>query len=238
MNKIIDFNADVGEGLNNEALLLPYLDSCSIACGGHAGSLETIREVVTLANHHNVKVGAHPSFPDQANFGRVEMDMSSADLFTSIKEQLRAFLMVLRESRTMINHIKPHGALYNMAVYDERIASVVVEAIKGISTPVKLFAPFNSVISKIATDAGISVKFEGFADRNYNEDLSLVSRKLENSVIENEVEIFEHVDRMFNQGIVKTIGGKMVEIEVDTFCVHGDNKNALNILKSLSKSYR
>ena len=231
----IDLNADVGEGLNNEALLMPYLNSCNIACGGHAGNREITKQVVTLANHYKVKIGAHPSFPDLENFGRVEMDIAAADLFSSIKSQIRSLNSVLRETRTPLHHIKPHGALYNLAAKDKRYAIIIIEAIKGISTPLKLYAPYGSVIGKLANAENIEVKYEAFADRNYNNDLTLVSRSRPSATINNKEEVWNHVQRILLKGKVKTIDGKLKKIEADTLCVHGDNPMANEILKYLSE---
>ena len=238
MGELIDINADVGEGLGNEASLMPYLDSCNIACGGHAGDKDTIRKVVDLANNNGVKVGAHPSFPDKQNFGRLPMDITAADLYHCIKEQIRMFMGVLRETRTRINHVKPHGALYNMAAKDEKTARVVIEVIKSISNPIELYVPYNSVIAKLAVEEKVDIKFEAFADRNYNDDLSLVSRSKENAVIYDKELVLEHVLRMIHQGNVKTIGGKLKKIKAETICVHGDNPKALELLKFLSENLK
>lgn len=236
MKRNIDINTDVGEGLDNEAELMPYLSSCNIACGGHAGDYRTMKKVVTLADHYNVRIGAHPSFPDKENFGRKPMEMSSADLFSSLRSQVNALLSVLRETRSRLHHIKPHGALYNLAAKDERHAKVVIELVKSISLPTVLFAPYGSVIAKMAKQEGVHIKFESFADRNYNEDLSLVSRTNPNAVLKIEAEILQHIKLMADENMVKTIGGKLVKIKSQTFCIHGDNPNAKNILEYLHKN--
>ena len=235
MRQTIDINVDVGEGVNNEKQLMPYISSCNIACGGHAGDLETMQTVVKLAKQYRVKIGAHPSFPDKVNFGRQIMEISKARLFKSIREQINSLIIVLRKENARLQHIKPHGALYNLAVCDASIATVIIEAIKSISLPIKLYAPYNSVIAELATIENIPVVFEAFADRNYNDDITLVSRKETNAIISDSNEMFNHVFKMIKQQKVKTITGVEVKIIANTFCVHGDNPNAVHLIKDLKE---
>ena len=177
MQKIsLDINADIGEGIDNEAELIPLLSSCNIACGGHAGNIEIMNKCVELAKKYRVKIGAHPSFPDKDNFGRQVVDMSCPALYQSIKNQIKALMRVVREQHAALHHVKPHGALYNLAAKDKTTAEVIVEVMKSIHLPLKLYVPYGSVIANIATKAKIPITFEVFADRNYNSDLSLVSR--------------------------------------------------------------
>ena len=234
-NYTIDINVDVGEGVNNESQLMPYISSCNIACGGHAGDVKTMRTVVKLAKQHQVKIGAHPSFPDKENFGRIPVEMPSVDLFKSIKTQIEALLTILKEAHLRLCHVKPHGALYNMAVKDERIATIIVEVIKSIALPLKLYAPYNSVISKIAIENNIPVIYEAFADRNYNNDLTLVSRQEKRALIEDKNEMFKHVYRMISDRKVKTIQGAEIDIIAYAFCIHGDNSKAVFLVKNLKE---
>ncbi|MDT0558767.1 5-oxoprolinase subunit PxpA [Ichthyenterobacterium sp. W332] len=229
--KIIDINADVGEGVGDDALLIPLISSCNIACGGHAGNEESMRETVELAKRHHVKIGAHPSFPDKANFGRVIMDISCANLYTSLKQQTRNLIKILNDENLNLHHIKPHGALYNLAAKDEKIALVIIEVIKSIAMPIKLYAPYNSEISKLALKENISVTYEAFIDRTYNDDLSLVERSNINAVITNKEDSFNHLLRMVKANKVKTILGLEQVINAETYCIHGDTNNALEILK-------
>ncbi len=232
---IIDINADVGEGLANEAQLMPFLSSCNIACGGHSGDFESMKTVAKLAKQYNVKIGAHPSFPDKENFGRHFVDISSADLYTSLKHQIRSLMTVLRNERLPLHHIKPHGALYNSAVKDEKIATVIIEVIKSIALPIKLYAPFNSVIANLVQQENIPVTFEAFADRNYNEDLSLVLRDKKNALITDSDLAFKHIYKIISEQKVITINGVEVALKANTFCVHGDNPEALNLLKNITQ---
>lgn len=231
--KTIDINVDVGEGIGNEFQLMPYIASCNIACGGHAGDFNTMQDIVKLAKQHSVKIGAHPSFPDKENFGRQSMEMSSAALFTSIKNQIDHLIKVLNRENALLHHIKPHGALYNLAAVDERIANVIVEVMKSIALPIKLYVPYKSVIADLALKKGIQITYEAFADRNYNSDLTLVSRNEANALIDDSSLVFEHVFRMISTQKVMTIQGGEIDIKAETFCVHGDHPNAVNLIKNL-----
>lgn len=235
MQNLIDINADVGEGMDNEAKLLPWVSSCNIACGGHAGDIDSMRKVVGIAKKNKVKIGAHPSYPDKENFGRKVVDMPCAALFSSIKGQIKALMSVLRQEHLQLHHVKPHGALYNTAARDKETALVIIEAIKGIQLPIKLYVPYGSVIAHEARIQNIPLTFEAFADRNYNDDLTLVSRSEENALITDPDEMFEHLRRMIIDKQVKTNGGAVVHIEADTYCIHGDNPKAVSLLKALRK---
>ncbi|RIA09915.1 UPF0271 protein [Flavobacteriaceae bacterium MAR_2010_72] len=235
---IVDINCDVGEGINNESKLMPYISSCNIACGGHAGDLDTMRTVVKLAKEYQVKIGAHPSFPDKENFGRQIIDMSCADLYTSLRQQIRDLMVVLREEHLTLHHIKLHGALYNLAAIDEKTANVVIEVVKSIAFPVYLYAPYKSVLADIAKKEHIAVTYEAFADRNYNDDLTLVSRTKNSPIIERADLVFEHVHRMIFKKKVKTIDGVEVGIKADTFCIHGDHPEAVKLVEGLTKKLK
>ncbi|RZN82875.1 MAG: 5-oxoprolinase subunit PxpA [Winogradskyella sp.] len=229
----IDINADVGEGIGNEANMMPYLSSCNIACGGHAGNFETMKSVVKLAKAHQVKIGAHPSFPDKENFGRINMKLSLEELFDSLKSQVEDLTTVLKSENVEIHHIKPHGALYNLATKDSETAKVILKVIKSFSSSVKLYAPYKSVIAELAKHENIEVVFEGFADRNYNQDLSLVSRQNKDALITEKEAVLKHVFKMISEQKINTITGVEVELFADTICVHGDTENAQNILEYL-----
>ena len=235
--RFLDINVDVGEGFNNESQIMPYIYSCNIACGGHAGDNDSMKAVVKLAKKHNVKIGAHPSFPDKAHFGRKIVEMSSANLYTSLMKQIRGLIHILSEEHIQLRHIKPHGALYNLAAVDSKTANVIIEAVKSIAYPLKLYAPYGSVIANLAEKEKIPVTYEVFADRNYNNDLTLVSRREEKAVISNSKEVIEHTSRMLLKGKVKTIQGNELDIMADTFCIHGDNPKAVDLIKKLKEHF-
>lgn len=232
-SKGVDINIDVGEGIGNEILLMPYIASCNIACGGHAGTFETMLDAVRLAKQHRVKIGAHPSFPDKENFGRQLMDMPYTTLFSSIKNQIDDLIKVLNRENALLHHVKPHGALYNLAAINERTAAVIVDVMKSLALPIKLYVPYKSVIADLALKENIEIAYEAFADRNYNEDLTLVSRSKPNALIEDVDLLFNHVFRMISTQKVKTIQGSELDIKATTFCVHGDNPKAVELIKNL-----
>ena len=236
MIQTIDINVDVGEGIDNESQLMPYISSCNIAYGGHAGDFQTMRTVVKLAKQNKVNIGAHPSFPDRENFGRQIMDISHKELVSSLREQIFGLIKILNEERVVLHHVKPHGALYNLATVNTAIALAIIEAMKSIPTETKLYVPYNSVIAKLAIKENIPILYEAFADRNYNDDLTLVSRKEYNAIISDSNKLFAHVHRMITQQNVKAINGVEVKINADTFCVHGDNPSAVGIVKRIRQA--
>lgn len=230
---VIDLNADVGEGMNNESQIMPHISSCNIACGGHAGDTETMEAVVELAEQYQVKIGAHPSFPDKEHFGRQPIEMNHAALFTSIKHQIDQLLMVLGKRHLGLHHVKPHGALYNMAAVDHKIATVIIEVMKSYPKAIKLYVPYKSVIEKMALKNRVPITYEVFADRNYNEDGTLVSRQHEQALISDPNLMFEHVYSMITNQKVKSISGKEIKMVADTFCVHSDTPKAIDLIKAL-----
>ncbi|MEZ4797688.1 MAG: 5-oxoprolinase subunit PxpA [Flavobacteriaceae bacterium] len=235
-NFSIDINADIGEGIGNEADLMPLLSSCNIACGGHSGDLETMNMCVELAKQHRVKIGAHPSFPDKENFGRQIVEMSCSALYQTVKNQVKDMMNVVRKNQAALHHVKPHGALYNLAATNKKTAEVIVEVMKSIHLPIKLYVPYGSVISKLALQENIPITYEVFADRNYNEDLSLVSRTQHNAIIKDVDVMTIHIQNMILHKKVKTVSGLEVPIKAETICVHGDNPEALKLVKKLRQN--
>lgn len=230
----IDINADVGEGLDNEETLMPYISSCNIACGGHAGDGETMRHVMDLAIRYKVKIGAHPSYPDRVDFGRKTMDITQNELKNSLRLQLRALESVLQAQNAPLHHIKAHGALYNDMAKDAKKAMGFLKAIEAYKNKVFLYVPYGSVIGDLALALGFKIKWEVFVDRNYKSDLSLLSRNLPNAVITEPREVLDRLLYMALHNKVKTVEGLHVGIKADTYCVHGDTPNALEILMYLS----
>ncbi len=231
----IAINCDVGEGVSNEHLLMPYISSCNIACGGHYGDVKTMDNTIAIAIENNVLIGAHPSFPDKENFGRKILKMTPEALQKSIESQLLLFKSRLDLVGAKMNHIKPHGALYNLITVDVATAKIFLKAIDKYAKSVFLYVPYNSVIARLAIEKNIRVVYEVFADRNYNSDLSLVSRNQENALITDAVAVFKHVVHMYQHHEVIAISGEKKPIIADTFCVHGDQEKALSILIYLSE---
>ncbi len=231
----IDINCDVGEDLDNERDLMPYISSCSIACGGHAGTKKTIIKTIKLALQHTIKIGAHPSFPDKENFGRKVMEISLADLQLSIENQLKLININVKQLGGELHHVKAHGALYNLSATNKETAQVIINAIKNTLDDVFLYVPYNSVIQKLAVRNNLKIKVEAFADRNYNTDLTLVSRKNKDAIITDTKILMQHLLKMITENKVISIDGVEVEIIADTFCIHGDNPNVKNLLKFMHK---
>jgi len=192
-------------------------------------------EVAQLAKIHRIKVGAHPSYPDRANFGREVLNISEEQLIQSIQSQLSTFDEVLRELDIPLHHIKAHGALYNQTAKDEELAKAFLKAIYSYKEDTLLYVPFNSVVAKLAIESGFNIAYEAFADRNYNADLSLVSRQQENALIQAPEQVLQHILPIIKQGKVKAINNEFIEISAQTLCVHGDTASALEILTYISK---
>ncbi len=230
----IDINCDLGEGMGNDAALMPFLGSCSIACGGHFGNDETMTIAVKLAQQYDVNVGAHPSFPDKENFGRKVMDISRKKLSQSLFQQITDFQIICQTVGMPMHHIKLHGALYNLAAQDAEIAAVVLNVFARCQADVKIYLPDNSAIAILADDY-FPIIYEAFADRRYNPDLSLVARNLDNALITDKKLAWQQISSIVKTGKVSTIDGQLINIRADTFCVHGDSENAFNILQYINK---
>lgn len=239
MNKFeasVRINCDAGEGVEQEFSIFDYIDSCSIACGGHFGDKSTMRETVNLAKQKNVLIGAHPSYPDRDHFGRKSMVLEGDELKRTIREQIENLRAILLENKVNLHHIKAHGALYNDCVVNAEIASAYLDAIDIYKNEVLIYLPYGSVIAELANERGFKILFEAFADRNYNEDLSLVSRSSENSLLQDPAEVVNHIRHMVEEGQVQSLNGKKVAIKADTFCIHGDTPSAFKIVSYIRQA--
>ncbi len=235
MKKII-LNADVGEEAGFDEEIMPCISWCNIACGSHAGNDQVIQKTIELAIKHRVKIGAHPSYPDRENFGRTSIHMKYEDLVKTITEQIVLVKSYAEKAGIKLHHVKPHGALYNDAVKNEKVASAIIEAIKNVDKSLSVITLKNSKLSYLS-DAILDVKYEAFADRNYNEDLSLVSRSEKDAVITDPKTVFDHVVRMVSKGKVKTKNGVEVPVFFDTICIHGDTPGSVEILEYIHKGF-
>lgn len=228
----IDINADLGEGKGNDDRLMPWLNSCSIACGGHYGNEESMVTAVRLAKKFHVKVGAHPSFPDRDNFGRTIMTLSKSELTESIFHQLLCFYAVCEMEEVVVHHVKLHGALYNYAAKDAPTADAVVEAIIATKIRPKLYLPYGSILHKKAENL-LPLVFEAFIDRSYNDDHSLVSRERLDSVIVDPEKAWKQFFQMIEKQSVQSINDKTLPVQAGTYCIHGDNPNAVEIVEHI-----
>lgn len=234
MKQLIDINCDLGEGFGLDHKLMPFIDSCNIACGGHYGDRKTIRDTIELALKHQVKIGAHPSFPDKENFGRKTLSLTSAQLEKSILEQMTLFLEACSETNATINHVKFHGALYNLAAKDKTTASTLLHALKQIPGKFSIYAPAGSLFEKMARE-DFSVLSEAFIDRTYRKDGSLTPRSEANSTINNPEKAWKQLNQIISNEPIETSDGSTIELSADTFCVHGDSEKAPDLLTFIRK---
>jgi len=231
----VDINCDLGEGIGNDALLMPLISSCNIACGGHAGDAKSMHDTLILAKKFGVKIGAHPSFPDRGNFGRTALKISLGKLSESIYNQIINLKKEVDILNLTIHHIKPHGALYNLACVDKDISMAIIKAVKKTGLNVCLYAPYRSVLAQQAVEQNLAVITEAFIDRRYNKNGTLVSRKEKNAVILEADDVFEQFYNMVMRQELRCITGEKISIKAKTFCIHGDNINAVTILEYIHK---
>ncbi|MCW8133697.1 MAG: 5-oxoprolinase subunit PxpA [Planctomycetota bacterium] len=229
----VDLNGDVGEGAGHDADLLPLVTSANIACGGHAGDEASMRATVALAAKHGVAIGAHPSYPDRANFGRVDVEVAPAPLKEQVAEQILALRRVADHAGLPLRHVKPHGALYNRAARDEPVARAVIEAVQAAAPGAVLFVLAGSPLAEWARSAGLAVAEEVFADRGYRADGSLVPRGQPGAHVPAGREAGARVLRMLRDGTVASVEGKAVPIRADTICIHGDGPEAVRMAREL-----
>lgn len=228
--KSIDINCDMGEGTGNDAALMPYISSCSIACGGHFGNAKTIAATLEDAQAAGVKVGAHPSYPDQLNFGRKSLSISLPDLQDALRKQLDLFFSLCSHP----NHIKPHGALYNDLFHDLEKARAVVAVFSEYAKEIKLFCSPGSQLATAAIENGFQVVFEGFGDRTYTSQRNLVARSQAGAILTHKEAIAQQVLQIVTQHQVNTIDHETIPLAVQTICLHGDGNNVLENLPYLN----
>ena len=232
----IDLNADLGESfsiykIGNDEEIMNYITSANIACGWHGGDPMVMRKTVKLAKKKNVAIGAHPSYLDKLGFGRRYMRISAEEAKNYVLYQIGALYAFARAEGLKIQHVKPHGALYNAMVKEEELARGIIEGILEFDKGLIFVGPSNSKIMDMARDMGARVAHEIFADRAYNLDGTLVPRGKPGAVIEDKEEIANRVISMVKDGGIKSIDGEWVELKADTVCIHGDNPNAVEITK-------
>lgn len=231
-------NCDLGEGTNNEALIMPLINSCSIACTGHVGDKHSMENAIVIAKQYAVHAGAHPSYPDPENFGRVHLEISDKDLIGSIRQQIKMLDSLLEKHNIPLNHIKAHGALYNETAVNSNLALSYLKAIEPYKFRSYLYLPYGSVISTLAKKHGFGIKYEAFGDRSYREDLSLVSRDDPGAVIKDKVKVLEQIKSIYLKDRVRTHNDNHVMLKADTFCIHSYTQNAVSILSYLNEQFK
>lgn len=227
-SRYVDLNADLGEQDDgSDEALLTLVSSANIACGWHAGSATMMQQCVAWAIAQDVAIGAHPSFPDRDNFGRTEMRLPDNELYSGLQYQIGALAAIARAQGAQLAHVKPHGALYNMAAREAALADVVVAAIRDLDPGLALFCPGGSELVAAARRAGLHAIEEVFADRGYMPDGSLVKRGTPGALIEDEEKALAQTMRMILENTVLAIDGSPVPVKADTVCLHGDGAHAL-----------
>ncbi len=242
--KKIDLNSDVGEsfgifklGLDEE--VIPLISSANIACGFHAGDPAVMKRTISRAKENGVGAGAHPGFPDLIGFGRRNMDATLEEIKDYVTYQIGALQAFASAQGVRLQHVKPHGALYNMAVRNVDVWDAVAEVLADLDRDLILVAlagPNKSELESIATRHSIRIAFEFFADRAYNPDGSLVSRREKGAVLHDHKEVAERVIKMVVDGLVEARDGSEIGLEADTICVHGDNPQAVALVKGIRDS--
>ena len=233
MNLIVDLNADLGEGSGHDEELFELISSANVATGFHAGDSDSMHAAVSAAKKHGVAVGAHPSFFDRENFGRKELKVSNQEVSDAVAYQLGIFQAIASALQVQPNHVKPHGALYNMAVRDESLADAIARAIKSVEPKLILFAPDKSELARAGEAQGLQIAREVFADRNYLSDGWLVPRTRPDALLCDPKEAAERVLRMLREGKVRSVEGGDVEVRGETICVHGDTPGAVDFAREL-----
>jgi len=213
----MQINCDLGEGIGNDAELMPYIDEANIACGFHAGDAFTMRETVALCIRHGVKIGAHPSYLDRENFGRKEIEHSPEEIYLLVRKQVETLKKITDQAGTKLNHVKPHGALYNTSAKSEAVAKAIAKAVKDVDPSLILFGLKNSHSIAAAKNIGLKTAEEAFADRRYESDGSLTPRS--------------QPDACFTE--IRDVLDQVKKIKADTWCIHGDGPHAVDFAKAL-----
>lgn len=233
MAERLDFNCDLGEGCGDDARIVPCISSASIACGGHAGDEQSMREAVELCRRHGVAVGAHPSFVDREHFGRRELPLSPAAIHVLVIAQTRRLQAVCTQAGVALRHVKPHGALYNLAARDRAVADAIAEAVRAVDPVLRLYALAGSELAEAAREFGLAVAEEVFAERGYGADGRLLARGRPGAVIDSLAAALAQVRTMLREQRVIANDGTSVPIRADTLCLHGDRADAADFAIAL-----
>jgi len=237
----ININCDLGEkskfhSIENDPELLNIVNSANIACGYHAGNEETMNMVIKISKSNGVSIGAHPSFNDPDNFGRKRINLTSAEINKLITDQYEILQRVAQQHNEKVTHIKPHGALNNMACEDLELASTIAKAINSIDKNIIFLVPTGSRMETAAKKLNMKIACEIFADRNYEDDGNLVSRSKEHALITDPEIAKKHVLSMVKNQALNCFSGKQIPCEIDSVCIHGDNQSSLATAKSIREN--
>jgi UPF0271 protein len=239
----IDLNCDMGESfgawkMGHDEEILPYVSSANIACGYHAGDPATMRATVAAAIRHGVALGAHPGLPDLVGFGRRAMEFSPENAYDIVVVLVGALAAVAASQGGRLHHVKAHGALYNMASKDRRLAEAIAKAVHDVDASLVLYALASSAQAAVAKELGLAVAEEVFADRSYQDDGSLTSRLQPNAMIEDPDVSIRQVLRMIIENKVATLQGADIAVRADTLCIHGDQPGAVVFAKAIRSALK
>ena len=234
----IDLNCDLGElegddGLNLDLAILPSIHSANVACGAHAGSSERMQLLAFACKATGVSFGAHPGYPDRANFGRRMIPMTKTQIREMLTEQLELSLSVANDAGISLAHVKPHGALYNLAAVDNDVAMTIAETIQSLAPAVWLFGPSGSCLIEAGRKLNLRTRSEIFADRNYQADGTLVPREHPEAVLHDPDKVIQRAISMVRTQEVMSLEGTRIPLKAETICLHGDTLNAVNLAKRL-----
>ncbi|PGB02509.1 5-oxoprolinase subunit PxpA [Bacillus toyonensis] len=239
----IDLNCDLGESfgaykMGNDDEILPFVSSINVACGFHAGDPIVMRQTVEKALKHNVAIGAHPGFPDLIGFGRRNMNVSASEVYDYVLYQIGALDGFVKAAGAKMHHVKPHGALYNMAATDPAIADAIVKAISHMNPNLLLYGLANSeAFIQAAEKYNVTFMQEVFADRTYKQDGTLTSRTEKNALITDEGEAIKQVLQMVKEGYVEAVNGEKVTVQAQTICLHGDGEKAVQFAERIYRTF-
>jgi UPF0271 protein len=236
----VDLNCDLGESygayqLGNDAAILPFVTSANIACGFHAGDPAVMKKTVRLALQHQVAIGAHPGLPDLVGFGRREMAVSPEEAFDMVVYQLGALAAFVKAEGGTMHHLKPHGALYNMAAVTPALAEAIAEAVYRVNPELLLYGLAGSALIKAGQKLGLRTANEVFADRTYQPDGTLTSRRSPNAMLSEPQAAIQQVIRMVKEGKVCSVPGPDVSMQADTVCIHGDGAHAVEFAQQIRR---
>ena len=236
----ININCDLGESsklhsTENDPLLLEIINSANIACGYHAGNKPTMEKTIEISKKNNVSIGAHPSFNDKENFGRKRLNLPSNEIRKLIVDQINILSKIADDKGMKVTHVKPHGALNNMACEDYDLAKVISESIMQVNKELIFLVPAGSQMEKVGKKLGMKIAAEIFADRNYEDDGNLVSRSKENAMIIDPEVAKKHVIKMVESQALNCYSGKQIPCKIDSICVHGDGKSAVSTAKQIKE---
>jgi UPF0271 protein len=229
----IDFNCDLGEGCGNDAAILPHVTSASIACGGHAGDEATMRDTLRLCRDHGVAAGAHPSYEDREHFGRRVLHVAPAETARMVRAQVLRLQAIAREEHVPLAHVKPHGALYNVAADDRAVAEAIAATVADIDPALVLYALSGSALAQAGVERGLRVAHEVFAERGYDARGRLRPRGTPGAVIDSLEASIAQVRRLALTGEVLADDGSIVHLRADTLCLHGDRSDAVEFARAV-----